>query len=149
MATESDTGMSEGVRVLVVEDDELLRGAIRTALEGEGYTVLEAPDGVVALDIMRAITDPMVVVTDHNMPRLDGPGLFGFILNAPGLAMRHRFVYVTAGNRVLDPTFARELDLLGIRVMRKPFELDQFLTAIAEAAAHLSSSHPRHPTPEL
>ncbi len=148
VATESTVGVSNGVRILVVEDDELLRRVIRNALEGEGYTVIEAPDGVVALDVLRAVREPMVVVTDHNMPRLDGPGLFGFILADPDLAMRHRFIYVTAANRVLDPTFARELDLLAIRVMRKPFELDQFLEAIAVAVASLPSGHRAHSAPE-
>ena len=137
-----------GVRVLVVDDDEPFRQALRSALEAEGHAVIEAPDGVVALDILRAVTDPMVVITDHNMPRLDGPSLFSFLLDDPGLALRHQFLYLTAANRVLAPAFARQLDVLGVRVFRKPFDLGAFLEAVAEAATRLPPALPPHPTHE-
>jgi two-component system cell cycle response regulator CpdR len=135
------------VRVLVVDDDLLFRYALRSALEDEGHNVLEAPDGVIALDILRTVTDPMVVITDHNMPRLDGPSLVSFILDDPRLALRHQFLYLTAANRMLAPAFARQLDLLGVRVFRKPFDLGAFLDAVAEAATRLPpalSPHPPH-----
>ncbi len=151
MATESGAGtptVSTGVRVLVVDDDELLRQALRSALEDEGHPVIEAPDGVVALDILRAVPDPMVVITDHAMPRLDGPSLFSFLLDDPGLALRHQFLYLTAANRVLDPAFARQLDVLGVRVFRKPFELGAFLEAVTDAATRLPPALPPHPAHE-
>jgi CheY-like chemotaxis protein len=151
MATDSGAGppnVLTGVRVLIVDDDELFRQALRSALEQEGPTVLEAPDGVVALDILRAVTDPMVVITDHTMPRLDGPSLFSFILDDPALALRHRFVYLTAANRVLAPAFARQLDVLGVRVVRKPFDLGALLEAVAEAATRLPPAVLPHPTHE-
>jgi CheY-like chemotaxis protein len=146
MATENGAAAPRaliGVRVLIVDDDEPFRRALRTALEDEGYAVVEAPDGLVALDILRTVTDPMIVITDHNMPRLDGPSLFSFILDDPTLALRHQFLYLTASNRVLAPAFARQLDVLGVRVFRKPFDLDAFLAAVTEAATRLPPAlHP-------
>lgn len=137
-----------GVRVLVVDDDKLFRQALRSALEEEGHTVLEAPDGVVALDILRTVTDPMVVITDHNMPRLDGPSLFSVILDDPELALRHQFLYLTAADRVLAPAFARQLDVVGVRVFRKPFDLGAFLKAVTDATTRLPPTPPPHPPDE-
>lgn len=61
-------------RVLLVEDEAPLRGVLRDLLEREGYAVIEAADGVQALDgIDRSAPD--LVVLDLNLPRLDGFGV--------------------------------------------------------------------------
>lgn len=125
-------------RVLIVDDDEGIRAALRDCLEAEGYGVIEAPDGVVALDVLRALPYPIIVLSNHNMPRLDGPGLFDTIANEPALAARHSFLYMTANNRVLSPTFAHQLEGLGAPTIRKPFDLDRVLDAVAEAARKLT-----------
>ncbi|HEV2460055.1 MAG TPA: hypothetical protein VGS80_16990, partial [Ktedonobacterales bacterium] len=48
--------------VLVVEDEEPIRNAVRFVLDEEGYAVLEAPNGIVALDLLRASDGPLVVL---------------------------------------------------------------------------------------
>jgi CheY-like chemotaxis protein len=101
---------------------------------------------LVALDILRAVTDPMIVITDHNMPRLDGPSLFSFLLDDPALALRHQCLYLTASNRVLAPAFVRQLDVLGVRVFRKPFNLDALRAAATEASARLPPALHPHQT---
>jgi len=73
----SPLGPREGklaVRVLVVDDDQVVRTVVADYLRGRGYEVDEAEDGVEALDSIRQ-TAPDVVVTDLGMPRLDGLGL--------------------------------------------------------------------------
>lgn len=62
------------VRVLVVDDDQVVRTVVADYLRRRGYDVEEAKDGVEALDSIRQ-TAPDVVVTDLGMPRLDGLGL--------------------------------------------------------------------------
>ena len=60
--------------VLLVEDEEPLRRVLRDLLERDGFTVVEAADGMAALDeIDRA--SPDAVVLDLNLPRLDGYGV--------------------------------------------------------------------------
>lgn len=130
------------VRVLIVDDDEPIRAVLRDLLEDEGYQVVEAPDGVIALDVLRAMPVPMVVITNHNMPRLDGPGLVNFIVEDPELANRHALIYMTAGNRVINPSFARQLDALNVPVLRKPFDLIILLDAVAAAARRLAPEQP-------
>jgi CheY-like chemotaxis protein len=64
--------------VLLVEDEEPLRRVLRDLLEREGYNVLEAGDGVLALDeIDRGAPD--IVVLDLNLPRLDGYGVLSHL----------------------------------------------------------------------
>ncbi len=61
-------------RILLVEDEAPLRGVLRDLLEREGYAVIEAADGVQALDgIDRSAPD--LVVLDLHLPRLDGFGV--------------------------------------------------------------------------
>src|SRR5438445_4926220 len=58
-------------RILVVDDDEKIAGAIRRALIFEGYEVDVAHDGVSALKQMRDQA-PDLVILDVMMPRMDG-----------------------------------------------------------------------------
>jgi CheY-like chemotaxis protein len=81
--------------VLIVDDDRANREALRLILEDEGYHVHEAPDGHVAFGIIRESPHPMVVLTSHNMPVLDGPGLLSFVASDPKLANRGAFIYMT------------------------------------------------------
>jgi two-component system, cell cycle sensor histidine kinase and response regulator CckA len=60
--------------VLVVEDEDPLRFAIRRLLQNEGYTVLEAQNGARALELMTGTEAAGVnlVLTDLRMPVMDG-----------------------------------------------------------------------------
>jgi CheY-like chemotaxis protein len=61
-------------RVLVVDDQYLIRESMRSALEQAGHEVEEATDGEVALGVLGR-TPVDLVVTDIVMPNLDGFGL--------------------------------------------------------------------------
>jgi DNA-binding response OmpR family regulator len=57
--------------VLVVDDDEMVRRLVRTVLEADDYTVIDARDGAEAFAVLEK-SDPQVVVLDVMMPGLDG-----------------------------------------------------------------------------
>jgi len=60
--------------VLIVEDRPEVRALVRTTLEGVGYTVLEASDGVAGLDLVGRHPGAIdLVVSDVVMPRMSGP----------------------------------------------------------------------------
>ena len=65
---------TKDARVLLVEDDEHVREAIRMHLDRSGYHVREAPNGLRALEALeQAAAD--VILCDIRMPRLDGVGV--------------------------------------------------------------------------
>jgi len=57
--------------ILAVDDSASMRQMVKYTLEGAGYTVVQAADGVDALDYARR-ADADLVLTDVNMPRMDG-----------------------------------------------------------------------------
>ncbi|MFL6797581.1 MAG: GAF domain-containing protein [Xanthobacteraceae bacterium] len=58
-------------RLLLVDDDDLVRRGVRAALQPVGWEVLEAEDGAVALDALARFR-PHAIILDLMMPRMDG-----------------------------------------------------------------------------
>lgn len=60
--------------VLVVDDDDAIRGVVRSVLQADGFEVVEAADGPAALLLLDAINGrgPDLVVLDVMMPGIDG-----------------------------------------------------------------------------
>lgn len=63
------------LQVLAVDDSRTMRDMIRFTLEPAGFIVHTADDGIHGTEVLSAI-EPDVIITDINMPRMDG---FGFI----------------------------------------------------------------------
>lgn len=61
--------------ILTVDDSPSIRMLLRYALARQGYDVAEAEDGLAALEWLAANKRPSLMITDINMPRLDGYGL--------------------------------------------------------------------------
>jgi two-component system chemotaxis response regulator CheY len=61
--------------VLTVDDSRTMRDMLKLALSQAGFRVVQAEDGVHGLEVLQGET-PDVIITDINMPRMDG---FGFI----------------------------------------------------------------------
>ena len=74
---EADQRVQEGSgTVLLVEDDSMVRKVTRAMLEGAGYELLEARDGVEALEVFRnKVSDIDLLITDVVMPVMGGPEL--------------------------------------------------------------------------
>ena len=58
--------------VLLVEDDDTLRGAMRLVLQWEGYRVECAGDGYEALELLHRPERPSLILLDLMLPVLDG-----------------------------------------------------------------------------
>ena len=56
--------------IMIIDDEEQMRQLIRTLLEDEGYTVIEATDGVDALLLIDKTT-PQLLIVDVMMPYMD------------------------------------------------------------------------------
>jgi CheY-like chemotaxis protein len=83
--------------VLLVEDEEPLRRVLRDLLEREGFTVVEAADGVQALDEVDR-SAPDVLVLDLNLPRLDGYGVLSHLRARPSTAKLPVIVLTAKGD---------------------------------------------------
>ena len=63
---------AEGLKILVADDDRLVRRIVMTKLTGLGYEVREVEDGREALDLLESGKVPNLLITDSLMPRLKG-----------------------------------------------------------------------------
>jgi two-component system chemotaxis response regulator CheY len=57
--------------VMIVDDSASIRMVVRLTLEGEGFTVIDASDGVEALKKLNGVKIHLLI-TDVNMPNMDG-----------------------------------------------------------------------------
>lgn len=83
------------VRVLLAEDHDDTRFALTLLLEMEGYEVYAARDGQEALTIALE-RQPDIVITDFDMPRMDGAGLSHALRTSSGWSKRVPIVVLTA-----------------------------------------------------
>lgn len=60
------------VKVLVVDDSKLARNRIVTLLTNQNYQTVEAENGKEAMKVMEADPEVRMVITDYNMPQMDG-----------------------------------------------------------------------------
>ncbi|MEM9762068.1 MAG: SpoIIE family protein phosphatase [Pseudomonadota bacterium] len=81
--------IGEGYRILVVDDSATQRIALSAHLKRWGFTVLEAQNGIQALEVLDTSHVDMVL-TDWMMPELDGPSLCRAIRERPG----DGFIYI-------------------------------------------------------
>lgn len=123
-------------RVLVVEDDDAIRTAVRMMLEDEGYAVEEAQDGAAALATLRASPDRVVVLLDLLMPGVDGLAVLHTLANEVDLATRHAYIMVAAKSTP-PPEVADLLGRLGVPYLNKPFDMNDLLAAVADAAERI------------
>jgi two-component system, chemotaxis family, chemotaxis protein CheY len=70
-------------KILVVDDSAAIRQSISFILKQEGYETVEATDGQEALNMLGSIEALDLIITDVNMPNLDG---IGFIKKAREIA---------------------------------------------------------------
>ena len=62
----------ERIKILVVDDESRMRKLVRDFLEREGYQVLEAEDGLQAMDAFYEDKDISLIILDVMMPKMDG-----------------------------------------------------------------------------
>jgi PAS domain S-box-containing protein len=123
--TETLPPRREGVRVLLTEDDAMIRRLTRKMLEGHGYKVLEAEDGKSALDVIASQQASIdLILTDVVMKGMSGPELVLRLIDAhPGMKVIYMSGYTgeLVANQGLDG---------GIRLLEKPFTRADLLKTI-------------------
>jgi CheY-like chemotaxis protein len=112
-------------RVLVVDDDALIRDTLATALADEGYVVRVAADGRAALDTLEEWL-PNLIVLDLMMPVMDGQA-FRTAQRGLSTAAHIPVIVLSAAHNVQ----VRAGSLGAVAIFPKPFDLGSLLDAVA------------------
>jgi two-component system, cell cycle sensor histidine kinase and response regulator CckA len=117
-------------RVLLVEDEIDVRQFAVRALKRQGYQVLEAGDGVEALEVMEANQGTVdIVISDVVMPEMDGPTLF------KELRRRNPSIKVIFVSGYPNEAFRESLGSDDFAFLPKPFSLPQLAQKVKEELA--------------
>jgi DNA-binding response OmpR family regulator len=109
--------------ILVIEDDDAIRAAVRRGLSERGYAVAVAATGLAGLE--QVLRDaPQVVLLDLGLPDVDGLTLIAMIRAASHVPI----IVITAQDD--DPTMVRALDEGADDYVVKPFGTDQVAARI-------------------
>src|SRR5580704_7027417 len=119
-------------RVLVVDDDEVIRQLIAVNLTLEGFDVATAVDGQDCLDKVTAI-DPDVITLDIMMPRLDGWMTASLLRRNPETSTI-KVVLITARAQEDDKTRGRQIGVDAY--LTKPFDPSEMIRVVRELAGH-------------
>jgi CheY-like chemotaxis protein/predicted RNA-binding protein YlqC (UPF0109 family) len=120
------------MKFLIVDDIDINRMVLRVAFHAEGHTVLEAADGIEALDIL-AREDIDAVLSDILMPRMDGYRLCHEIRTSARLRDVPIVIYTATYTSQSDENLA--LSLGADRYLKKPAPFQTVLAALREAVA--------------
>ena len=116
--------------VLVVEDNAEVRQALVALLEGEGYRVVEATDGVSALRLLRTgEVQPCLIVLDLMMPRMSGWDFRREQSND------RRFAAIPVLVLSADPLASQAERIGAAAVLPKPADPERFLELIGRHCA--------------
>lgn len=117
-------------RILLADDDQGSRDLVRRALEMDGHTVIVAEDGSDADGRLKAEGPFHLLVTDVQMPGIDGIELGRRALAA---APHLRIVMMSGYADVLES--ARQLNAPGLRLLTKPFTIEKIRAEVRAALA--------------
>lgn len=114
------------MHILIAEDDATIRANLTRTLKLEGYVVVAAENGLEALKLARE-QPPELVLSDVNMPELDGHGLLAGLRGDPR-TVNIPFVFLTA--RADRSDIRQGMNLGADDYLTKPFQRDELLTMV-------------------
>ncbi|HEX9458956.1 MAG TPA: response regulator [Thermoanaerobaculia bacterium] len=114
----------ESLRLLLVEDDDLVAAGLTTLLDLEGFAVLTIGRGLAVVEAIKSFK-PDVVILDLTLPDVDGIEVFRRLRKRwPDLPV----VFSTGDGSCVD--LAAELKSGRVELLRKPYEIKDLLNAL-------------------
>lgn len=115
--------------ILIVDDSSSLRTVVRIALTRSGYEVLEAADGMQALKALDSAPKVNLIVSDVNMPNMDGIAFVSRVKQHP----RHKFIPVVMLTTEAEKEKMEQGRQAGAKAwIVKPFNPPQLLDAVSK-----------------
>jgi two-component system, sensor histidine kinase RpfC len=127
-----------GARILCVDDTVSLLWVTEQLLSFEGYDVVTATNGKLALELLLADPTIALAIVDYHMPEMDGMELIGRYRKTSAQAARLPMIMLTAS--VSHETEAAALEGGATVFMLKPYRADEFLHAVAVQLAMAHSA---------
>lgn len=120
-------------KVLAIDDSRTIRNLLRVSLEGAGFEFHSACDGQEGVDIFPDV-DPDVVITDINMPKMDGFGVIDHLRSGPNRTNVPILVLTTESSDQLKAR-ARSAGATGWIV--KPFDDASLVSVLRRLTGHM------------
>ena len=115
------------IKILLVDDEELIRDEASETLVDEGYQCLTASNVDDALTIIRNNHDISLIVTDLKMPRKSGVDLIKIVENEFGKTFK--FVVMSGhGSALVDEI---DIDLNAYSFLKKPLDIDKLIETVS------------------
>ena len=118
------------MKILVVDDDELNRKILLSILNDDGFDVIQAEDGVIALEKMNAYPDIQVILLDRMMPNMDGMEFMKEFSKRPQWAYK-KVIMQTAANQPKDVIEGKTTGVY--YYLTKPFDSGIVLSVVRAA----------------
>jgi DNA-binding response OmpR family regulator len=123
-------------RILLIEDDREISSTLSSVLDGAGYHVLTASNGIDGQRLIEA-ERPDLVITDMMMPRLGGFPVLEFLKTLPNPP---KVIMITANEGGRHKAYAEMLGV--VDYLRKPFAMDVLLEAVRKALEDVPDTDP-------
>jgi CheY-like chemotaxis protein len=122
------------IKILIVDDDPSIRFLLRAILENEGYSVLEAGNGQMALTAITSDSPPDIVMTDLMMPVMTGAELI-VRLRSEAKTARIPIVVVSSNPEAV-------LNLAVDAIVIKPFSASNLADRVRTVVGHANLGRP-------
>jgi len=126
------------LKVLVVDDEPPIRKLLRLGLSTQGYEILDAPSGKVALELVAQ--KPDLIILDLGLPDMDGIALLRIMREK-----NEGVPIVVLSSRGEEAAKVQALDLGADDYVTKPFGMEELLARIRAALRHQLAVHGERP----
>lgn len=125
---------NQPARLLVADDSVYIRQSLRQTFERAGYEVVEARDGIEALECLSSDQPPAVMLLDIEMPNLNGYDLLNILHSQPGF-VDCKTILLTS--RSSDKHRQRAMELGAYAFLSKPCPQDILLDTVFKALVNM------------
>jgi two-component system, OmpR family, KDP operon response regulator KdpE len=126
------------LKIMIVDDEPPIRKLLRVGLSTQGYDILEAPNGRIALDLLEQ--EPALIILDLGLPDIQGHDLLRMIRGR-----NDSVPIVVLSSRGDEAGKVQALDLGADDYLTKPFGMDELLARMRAALRHQLQVHGERP----